>query len=70
MSMQLSDHDIGSGLWLKLVEWQQARLARLRCELEQDKDLVATAKLRGRIAEINVFLRAGEPAREVVVDAE
>ena len=68
--MRLTEHDTGTELWAKLVNWQIERGEKLRRELEQDKDPIATAKLRGRIDEIKVFLRAGEPAREIVVDAE
>jgi len=68
--MELNEHEIGTSLWHKLQEWQVSRLERYRRELEQDKDELTTAKLRGRIDELKVFLRAGEPSREIVVDAE
>lgn len=65
--MDFTDLDRNSATWDRVVAYAGVRIVTLQRELEADKDPVATAKLRGRLAEIRKFLRAGEePAREVV----
>ena len=64
--MDFTDLDRNSATWERVVTYANARIATLQRELEADKDPVATAQVRGRLAEIRKFLRAGEPAREVV----
>ena len=64
--MDFTDLDRNSATWAKVQTYAVERIVTLQRELEADKDPAATAKVRGRLAEIRRFLRAGEPAREVV----
>lgn len=67
----LTDHERNTPLWLKLEEHYVARLAQLRMDNDNtSRGKTKTAQLRGRIEEVKAFLRAGQPAREVVADAE
>lgn len=64
--MKLTDTDRNSSTWAAVKEYAAVRITELQRDLEADRTPEQTAKLRGRIAEIRSFLRAGEPAREVV----
>lgn len=65
-AINFTDTDRNSGTWTAVKEYAQVRITELQRDLEADRPPEQTAKLRGRIAEIRSFLRAGEPAREVV----
>lgn len=69
MNEGLNNAELASPAWHKCEAYANHRIARLTSELKQDKDLVATAKVRGRIAEIEAFLRVMKVTRESVVDA-
>lgn len=71
MSMNLTNHQRTSDTWLAVTKYCEDRLVALRRQNDGDLDERRTAKLRGRIAEIQQFLRAGEePTRDVVANAE
>lgn len=65
----LNTSELGTPVWGKIEVHMRDRLVTLHNELKQDKDMVATAKVRGRIAEIEGFLRVMKVTRESVVDA-
>lgn len=54
--MILTEQEILSPLWAKLKEHYQARLDSLRLQNDTDKTMEATAKLRGRIAEVKKLI--------------
>lgn len=56
----LHPHEVQSPIWQKLVTHANRRLAVLRGRNDGDLDERKTAKLRGRIAELKVFLALGE----------
>ena len=71
MTIGLNSHQRSSDVWLLTTKYCEARLEELRRENDKDLDPTRTAKQRGRIAEIQKFLRAGEePTRDVVANAE
>jgi hypothetical protein len=71
MTIGLNERQRGSDTWLLVTKYCEDRLAELRRQNDGDLDERRTARLRGRIAEIQKFLRAGEdPTRDVVADAE
>ena len=53
--LDLTEADIHSSLWLKLLKHWQARIDDLRKMNETDKTEIETAKLRGRIAEVRMM---------------
>lgn len=63
--MTLTEHELAHPLWLKLKEHCEKRLETLRKENERDLNEVKTAKLRGRIAEVNGFLSLENPKPEI-----
>jgi len=69
MTAALNTSELGTPVWNKIDGYMTARLCALGLELENDKDIVQTAKIRGRIAEIKGFLRVMKITRESVVDA-
>lgn len=64
--MHLNDHDRSSVVWEKMQTYCADRIATLQRENEGNLTAEQTAKIRGRIAEIRSFMRAGEPPREDV----
>jgi hypothetical protein len=52
----LKDSDIHGETWVRLKKHLKGRIELLRAQNEGDLDDVATAKLRGRIAELRVLL--------------
>jgi hypothetical protein len=71
MTIGLTNHQRTSDTWLLTTKYCEARLEELRRENDKDLDPTRTAKQRGRIAEIQKFLRAGEePTRDVVANAD
>lgn len=71
MTMQLNSHHRGSDVWLLVTKYCETRLEELRRQNDADLDPTRTAKQRGRIAEVQKFLRAGEePTRDVVANAD
>jgi hypothetical protein len=65
----LNTSEQGTPVWGKVEAHMTRRLEVLANELKQDKDLLTTSKIRGRIAEIEAFLRVMKVTRESVVDA-
>lgn len=57
---KLADSDLVSTTWAKLGKRLQERLQTLRAENDGPLDQVATAALRGRIAEVKLLLSAAE----------
>ena len=53
--LDLTDADMHSSLWLKLVNHWETRIDYLRKMNESDKTETETAKLRGRIAELRMM---------------
>jgi hypothetical protein len=67
----LNERQRGSDTWMLVVAYCNDRLEQLRRENDGDLDERRTAKVRGRIAEIQKFLRAGaEPTRDVGANAD
>jgi hypothetical protein len=65
---ELSEVEKRSPLWMRLDKFLATRLELHRMQNDGDKDPIATAHLRGRIAEIK-FLRAlGEEPRQLTDD--
>jgi hypothetical protein len=58
--MKLTRSEAASGLWQRIEEHLKARLAEKRAENDHDKDAIATARLRGALAEIKAFLALAE----------
>lgn len=54
--MTLSKADLNSPLWRALADYQADRLAALRAQNDGDLSPEQTAKLRGRIQEVQAFL--------------
>jgi len=65
----LNAAELGSSAWVKVEAYMERRIESLRIELEKDKGDVETAKIRGRIDELKVFLRVARAPRGIVVDA-
>lgn len=57
----LNDHQLSSDVWQLVEIYCEARLAELRAQNDVSRSLEVTEKLRGRIAEIKQFQRAGRP---------
>lgn len=69
--MGLNDHQRSSDVWQLVTTYCEARLAELRAQNDTTRSPEATEKLRGRIAEIKQFQRAGQPpTRGEMADAE
>lgn len=54
--MKLTDSEKASSLWVKLEKHIKEQVNILRLRNDKDADAVATAKLRGRIFELNNIL--------------
>jgi hypothetical protein len=52
----LTTTDFGTTTWKRTKSYFQSRVTELREQLEMDADEIASAKLRGRIAELNQML--------------
>lgn len=57
----LTDGDSFNPLWLKLKAHFEARLEVLRSQNDGNLDPEATAKMRGRIAEVKYFIGLDKP---------
>lgn len=69
MSLNLSKHQLNDPIWLKLRAHMEAELERYRISNDSpDNDIEATARLRGRIAQLKDLLGAGKPAPTVSDD--
>ena len=66
--MKLTRSEAGSPLWVKLEEHIKSRLADKRAENDNDKDAIATARLRGCISELKEFLLLAQQAPEPETD--
>lgn len=64
---RLSEQEIHSPLWMRLTEHYSKRLASLRARNDNDLTEADTAKLRGRIREVQVLLALANPAPAIVV---
>ena len=62
----LTAEDLRSPTWLKLKAHFEGRRAEHRAANDNDKDVVATAKLRGRIAEATYLLDLEKPPEPLV----
>lgn len=63
--MQLTNSERLSPLWLRLREYLEAELALLREQNDDDRDPIATARLRGEIARIKILLALdSEPSEQ------
>lgn len=58
--MKLTQQERQSALWLKLEAYMTQKLADLRKQNDGDMSLEATARLRGRIAQMKFLLALGE----------
>jgi hypothetical protein len=58
---KLAASDAASTTWGRLEKHLRTRIEDLRTRNEAPLDAVATADLRGRIAELKALLRAAEP---------
>ena len=56
VKLSLSKEEKRSTLWAKLSEHLNERLDSLRVQNDADKSDIETARLRGRIAEVKMFL--------------
>lgn len=62
----LTNHDLASSTWLKLVKYLDEQLATLRTKNDGlDNDATATAALRGRIAALKGLKALGEKLPEL-----
>jgi hypothetical protein len=59
----LTETERRSELWQRLYAHFSRQLDTLRMQNDQDKDEVATAHLRGKIAQLKVVLALNEPPR-------
>jgi hypothetical protein len=57
----VNEFESQSALWKKLKDHAAERIALLRARNDSDKDEVSTARLRGRIAELKVFMSLDRP---------
>lgn len=53
---KLTKAAINSQVWMELMNHFKDRIAKLRADNDQDLDVAATAKMRGRIAEIRALM--------------
>lgn len=58
--MKLTAQERQSALWLKLEEYMLKKLEDLRKQNDGDMSVEATARLRGRIAQMKFLLALGE----------
>lgn len=65
---RLTTEELHSPLWKKLKDHAESRVDKFRRKNDKDKDLVATAKLRGRIAEASYFAALENPAQQIEAD--
>lgn len=64
----LTEFERQSPLWKRLMERNAKRLALLRSKNDNDKDAVATARLRGQIRELKNFAALDNPAQQTEAD--
>lgn len=57
---KLATHERASEVWIRLEKHLTERLEALRLQNDADQPEEATAKLRGRIAEIKALLNVGK----------
>lgn len=60
-SLELTEHDLHSELWQKMLPYLAARLALLRRKNDAQLTPEQTAALRGQITEVKNLLAAGIP---------
>lgn len=64
----LSEAERRDALWLRLKAYMEGRLQQHRVSNDSDKTPDATAKLRGRIAELNYLIDLDRPVEHVPVE--
>lgn len=58
---ELTEADLASALWRRLSAHLEARLEQQRRKNDNDLDPIATAHVRGRLAELRALLARAEP---------
>lgn len=69
--MNITARDKNAPWWLELKAELEARLVKLRRDNDRDLSAEQTAKLRGRIAEVNGFIESlgmGKPKPKIEAD--
>jgi len=66
--MMLSDAELNSPLWLKLLAHWNEELSALRSSNDGDLDELKTAALRGRIKQIKRDIEIGVAPKKIEVD--
>lgn len=62
MTAKLNEIERQSAVWLKIAGWANERIDTLRKQNDGDKDVLETAKMRGKIAAFKELLDLGGPA--------
>ncbi len=68
--VKLTHEEELSPAWMKVSRYVNEQLALARTALESDADPIVTAKLRGRIASLNLIAALGIPAPLIVEEEE
>jgi hypothetical protein len=66
---KLNPVEAQTALWLKLKGRAEQRLQALRAKNDGNLDVEATAKVRGQIAELKIFLELDKPTTVLALDA-
>lgn len=64
----LTNTDRSSDTWMRIREFLEKRLEGYRAQNDGDLPPDATAKLRGRIAEVKAIIALGAPEKEIPED--
>jgi len=68
--MKLTELERQSAVWVKLEEYLNKKLVDLRKQNDGDMSLEATARLRGRIAQVKFILSLGETSEAMQPEAD
>lgn len=68
--MKLTPQELQSSTWLKLEAYLQQKLADLRSQNDGDMSMEATARLRGRVAQVKFILSLRENSEAMQPDAD
>ena len=68
--MNLNRVEAQSAIWLKIKQHLEGRIATLRSKNDGDLDILETAKLRGRIAELKALIALDESPVVPVADEQ
>lgn len=63
--MKFTKQELSSSAWMKLEAYLREKLVALRAQNDGDMSLEATARLRGRIAQVKFILALGEDQEPV-----